>query len=67
MRTIKEAVRLFDLKEPEASPPAGSADRPETHVPWRFSDAGRNACGNARDGRRPKTFTSSPRWHMCTC
>ena len=24
-------------------------------VPWRFSDAGRRACGKVRDGQRPKT------------
>jgi hypothetical protein len=28
-------------------------------VPWRFSDAGRPAWVNVRDGRRPKTFTAA--------
>jgi len=40
-----------------AAPPNTSPSR--GFVPWTFSDAGRRAGGNVRDGRRPKIFTDS--------
>ena len=47
-----QRVKDFARHRPIRAPPRG-------FVPWRFSDAGRRACGNVRGGRHPKTFTGA--------